>query len=51
KVARDVNSATYAPFLSFGIAGALYAGTAFLLIWLFRRGELRWLAYLRPQTH
>ncbi len=33
------------------IAGALYAGTAFLLIWLFRRGELRWLAYLRPQTH
>ncbi|MGC8074410.1 amino acid ABC transporter permease, partial [Salmonella enterica] len=46
KVARDVNSATYAPFLSFGIAGALYAGTAFLLIWLFRRGELRWLAYL-----
>ncbi|MGU5164990.1 hypothetical protein, partial [Pseudomonas aeruginosa] len=22
-----------------------------LLIWLFRRGELRWLAYLRPQTH
>ncbi len=28
KVARDVNSATYAPFLSFGIAGALYAGTA-----------------------
>ncbi|MGV8710860.1 hypothetical protein, partial [Pseudomonas aeruginosa] len=20
-------------------------------IWLFRRGELRWLAYLRPQTH
>ncbi|MGV8195953.1 amino acid ABC transporter permease, partial [Pseudomonas aeruginosa] len=24
---------------------------AFLLIWLFRRGELRWLAYLRPQTH
>lgn len=51
KVARDVNSTTYAPFLSFGIAGALYAGTAFLLIWLFRRGELRWLAYLRPQTH
>ena len=51
KVARDVNSATYEPFLSFGIAGALYAGTAFLLIWLFRRGELRWLAYLRPQTH
>ncbi|MGV8605076.1 amino acid ABC transporter permease, partial [Pseudomonas aeruginosa] len=47
KVARDVNSATYSPFLSFGLAGALSAGTAFLLIWLFRRVELRWLAYLR----
>ncbi|MGV8429021.1 amino acid ABC transporter permease, partial [Pseudomonas aeruginosa] len=30
---------------------AFHAVPAFLLIWLFRRGELRWLAYLRPQTH
>jgi histidine transport system permease protein len=29
----------------------LYACSAFVLIWLFRRAELRWLAYLKPQTH
>ncbi|CAI8915064.1 lysine/arginine/ornithine ABC transporter/histidine ABC transporter, membrane subunit HisM [Pseudomonas chlororaphis] len=51
KVARDVNSATYASFSAFGIAGVLYACSAFVLIWLFRRAELRWLAYLKPQTH
>jgi len=51
KIARDVNSATYASFAAFGIAGVLYACTAFLLIWLFRRGELHWLAYLKPRTH
>jgi len=51
KIARDVNSATYASFTAFGIAGVLYAGSAFFLIWLFRRGELHWLAYLKPRTH
>ncbi|MCY1270158.1 Histidine transport system permease protein HisM [compost metagenome] len=51
KVARDASSATYSPFWAFGIAGALYAATAFLLVWLFRKGELRWLAYLKPQVH
>jgi histidine transport system permease protein len=51
KIARDVNSATYASFTAFGIAGVLYAASAFLLIWLFRRGELHWLAYLQPRTH
>ncbi|NBF01249.1 ABC transporter permease subunit [Pseudomonas sp. Fl5BN2] len=51
KVARDVNSATYASFAAFGIAGVLYACSSFLLIWLFRRGELHWLAYLKPRTH
>jgi histidine transport system permease protein len=51
KIARDVNSATYASFTAFGIAGVLYAACAFFLIWLFRRGELHWLAYLKPRTH
>jgi histidine transport system permease protein len=51
KIARDVNSATYASFAAFGIAGVLYAASAFFLIWLFRRGELHWLGYLKPRTH
>ncbi len=49
KVTRDVNSATYASFQAYGIAAALYAVVVFALIWLFRRMEARWLAYLRPQ--
>ena len=48
KVARDVNSATYRSFDAFGIAAILYACIAFALIWMFRRFEHRWLAYLKP---
>ncbi|MFT4021235.1 MAG: ABC transporter permease [Acinetobacter sp.] len=48
KVARDVNAATYATFDAFGIAAVLYAILAFLLIWLFRQLEKRWLAFLKP---
>lgn len=51
KVARDVNSATYASFEAFGIAAVLYALIVFALVWLFRRCELRWLAFLKPQAH
>jgi histidine transport system permease protein len=51
KVARDVNSATYASFSAFGIAAALYACIAFALVWGFRRCELRWLAFLKPMGH
>lgn len=51
KVARDVNSATYASFEAFGIAAVLYALMVFALIWLFRRCEMRWLAFLKPQAH
>ena len=43
KVARDANSATYASFESFSIAGALYASIAFMLIWIFRKLEHHWL--------
>jgi histidine transport system permease protein len=51
KVARDVNSATYASFEAFGIAALLYACIAFVLVWLFRRFEMHWLAFLKPQGH
>ncbi|GAB5100577.1 ABC transporter permease [Caballeronia sp. LP006] len=49
KIARDVNSATYQSFEAFGIAALLYLVISFALVWLFRRAEYRWLAYLRPQ--
>ena len=49
KIARDVNSATYRSFEAFGIAALLYLVISFALVWLFRRAEYRWLAYLRPQ--
>lgn len=48
KIARDVNSATYQTFTAFGIAALLYLIISFTLVWLFRRAERRWLAYLRP---
>lgn len=51
KVARDVNSATYASFEAFGIAAVLYALMVFALIWVFRRCEIRWLAFQQPQAH
>lgn len=51
KVARDVNSATYASFEAFGIAAVLYALLAFLLVWVFRRCEIRWLAFQKPQAY
>ncbi|OMQ46698.1 ABC transporter permease [Ensifer sp. 1H6] len=50
KVARDVNSATYASFEAFGIAAVLYASIAFTLVWLFRQLEGRLLAFARPHT-
>ncbi|MEB3766710.1 ABC transporter permease [Acinetobacter sp. MD2] len=51
KVARDVNAATYATFDAFGIAAALYACLAFILIAIFRKLEQRWLAFLKPSNH
>jgi histidine transport system permease protein len=51
KITRDVNSATYMSFQAYGIAAILYAAIAFALIWMFRRLEARWLAYLKPQAH
>jgi len=51
KVARDENSATYSSFEAFGLAAVLYAVMVFTLVWVFRRCENRWLAFLQPQAH
>jgi histidine transport system permease protein len=48
KVARSASSDYYLPFVAYGIAAILYLIISFALIWLFRRAEYRWLAYLRP---
>jgi histidine transport system permease protein len=47
KVARNASSEYYLPFVAYGIAAVLYLCVSFALIWLFRRAERRWLAYLR----
>ena len=51
KVARDVNAATYKTFQAYGIAALLYLSITFVLVWLFRRAEARWLAHLQPRKH
>lgn len=50
KVARDANSATYMTMQSFTIAAVLYMVISFSFVYLFRRAEKRWLAYLQPQS-
>lgn len=51
KVARDVNSATYRSFESFGLAALIYCAVSFALVAAFRRAERRWLAYLAVRSH
>lgn len=50
KVARDINSATYQPFVAFGIAAVLYLIISYVLISLFRKAEKRWLAHVKPSS-
>ena len=50
KVARDVNSATYASFSAFGIAGIFYAVIATVLVGGFRILEKRSLVFLKPYS-
>ncbi len=50
KVARDINSATYQPFIAFGIAAVLYLMISYVLISLFRKAEKRWLAHVKPSS-
>jgi histidine transport system permease protein len=47
KVARNASSEYYLPFVAYGIAAVLYLCITFTLIWLFRKAERKWLAYLR----
>jgi arginine/ornithine transport system permease protein len=46
--ARLVNSRYYAPFESFLTAGLFYMGLTFIILWVFKAAEKRFLAYLRP---
>ncbi|PKH24431.1 amino acid ABC transporter permease [Enterobacterales bacterium CwR94] len=46
KVARDINSATYQPFIAFGIAAVIYLIISYVLISLFRKAEKRWMAHV-----
>jgi len=48
KVAGDVNAETYMSFQAYGIAALIYLVTSCGLIALFRMGERRWLAFMRP---
>ena len=50
KVARDVNSETYASFSAFGIAAIFYALISGVLVTLFRIIEKRSLVFLRPYS-
>ncbi|CCP03819.1 Histidine ABC transport system, inner membrane component [Erwinia amylovora Ea644] len=50
KVARDINSATYQPFIAFSLAAVLYLIISYVLISLFRKAEKRWLAHVKPSS-
>lgn len=47
--ARAVYSQYYAPFVAFGLAGALYLALTMLMVGIFKIAERRWLGYLRPR--
>ncbi|MGF1748840.1 MULTISPECIES: ABC transporter permease [Vibrio] len=46
--ARLVNARYYAPFESFLAAGLFYMALTFIILWVFKNAEKRFLAYLRP---
>jgi arginine/ornithine transport system permease protein len=46
--ARLVNSRYYAPFESFLTAGLFYMTLCFIILWVFKKAEKKFLAYLRP---
>ena len=47
--AKIVNSRHFVPFESFITAGFFYLCVTFTIVWLFKRLEHRWHAYLRPR--
>ncbi len=48
--ARLVNSRYYAPFESFLTAGLFYMCLTFIILWVFKNAEKRFLAYLKPRS-
>ncbi|MDV7103012.1 ABC transporter permease [Vibrio sp. TH_r3] len=46
--ARLVNSRYYAPFESFLTAGLFYMCVTFCILWMFKKAEKKYLAYMRP---
>ena len=47
--AKIVNARNFVPFESFITAGMIYLIVTFLIVWLFKRAEHHWHAYLRPR--
>jgi arginine/ornithine transport system permease protein len=47
--AKIVNARNFVPFESFITAGVIYLIVTFLIVWVFKRAEHRWHAYLRPR--
>lgn len=47
--AREMYARFYLPFEAFVAAGLVYLVLTFLLVFLFRRAEAKWLAHLRPR--
>ncbi|OZT82354.1 amino acid ABC transporter permease, partial [Vibrio sp. 03_296] len=45
---RWLNSRITSPFESFLTAGLFYMSLTFLILWVFKNAEKRFLAYLRP---
>ncbi|OWY39405.1 amino acid ABC transporter permease [Xenophilus sp. AP218F] len=50
-VARRIYSESYMPFEPFLTAAAIYLALTFGLVWLMKRAERRYLAYLSPRSH
>ncbi|MDN0081775.1 ABC transporter permease [Crenobacter sp. SG2305] len=48
-VARRIYADTYQAFEPFLVAGAFYLTLTVLFVWLFKRAEKRWLAFLGPR--
>ncbi|MBC3486456.1 histidine ABC transporter permease HisM [Pseudomonas sp. SWRI50] len=48
KVTRDINGQTYMTFQVFAVAALLYAVVSLVIVWMFRRAEIKWLRFLHP---
>ena len=49
--AKIINARYYSPFEAFITAGLCYMVLSFIIVWSFRRLEVRWHAHLRPRSH